>query len=58
MNQGDELGHSSPRKVIDVIVLTDIRKPPVPDKGKDIQNNEKNNIDFRSSAFKGNPKLI
>ena len=58
MNQGDDLGHSSPRKVVDVIVLTDIRRSTVPDKAKDMQNHEKNSIDFRSSAFKGNSEII
>ena len=56
MNPAEEIAASSPRKVIDVIVLTDNRRQPVPERAKEHQNYDKSHIDFRSSAFKCTPK--
>jgi hypothetical protein len=53
MNTEEETVMSGPRKTLSVIVLTDNSHPANPEKAQSAILNDKNHIDFRSSAFKG-----
>ena len=53
MNNEEETVMVGPRKTLSVIVLTDNSHPAHLEKAQGAILNDKNHIDFRSSAFKG-----